>query len=338
VLRKKEILARAGAFTGVTRIVESLPRRPSLLILNYHRIGDPAQSLHDSGAYSCTPAEFDWQVSYLQRRFSVVDLDEVVQIIHGRVAPHRTSVLLTFDDGYRDNYLHAFPVLQARGVSAAFFLPTAFIGTASLPWWDVVASIVKRSRRNHVALSYPEAVEFDLTGPRREKSIEAMLKFFKRPDMMDGERFIRELASVCGVTASPAGTERCFMNWDEIRDMQRGGMRFGSHSHSHEILGKLPYERQLEELRTSRRIIERELDRPIETLAYPDGQRGTFNQETFRALRESGYSTAFSFYSGINVPGRIRPYDVLRGGVGPEDCSIFRLRVSLRAATRRELF
>src|ERR1043166_4490896 len=62
-------------------------------------------------------------------------------------SPLRSSVLLTFDDGYLDNYTLAFPVLRSHGVQAVFFLPTAFIGTAHLPLWDVIGYVVRQTRK-----------------------------------------------------------------------------------------------------------------------------------------------------------------------------------------------
>ena len=340
MLGKKKFLARVSAYTGVTRLVESLPVPPSLLVLNYHRVGDAEKTPYDSGTFSCTAAEFDWQVGYLKRRFPIVDLTKALDIVHGRTTASRTSILITFDDGYRDNFDQAFPVLRAHGVSATFFVPTAFVGTGLLPWWDNIAFIAKNSPKSRIALTYPEPAEFDLTRAQRAKSIMALLELFKRPTVTDTERFLRELESACGGERPTGSADRCFLNWDEAREMQGRGMCFGSHTHTHEILSKQPYARQLEELQTSRRILERELGRPIDTLAYPVGQPDTFTDETVRALREARYSTAFSFYSGANIPGKIQPYNVLRcgGGVDGEDHSVMRLRVALRAATRRELF
>ncbi|MFI5362181.1 MAG: polysaccharide deacetylase family protein [Elusimicrobiota bacterium] len=335
---KKKFLARVGAGTGFTHLIETLPKPASLLVLNYHRIGDANRALYDSDEYSCTADDFDWQIGRLKRRYPIVDLAKAVDIVHGRATAGAASVLLTFDDGYRDNYDLAFPVLRAHGVSATFFLPTAFVGSDVLPWWDVVAAIVKNSSRTRVALAYPEAAEFDLSVGRRDDSIRAMLKLAKRPSVTDRDRFIRELAAACDAPRATKSPERCFLNWDEAREMQKGGMRFGSHGHTHEILSGIPHARQVDELRTSRRILESELGRPIDTLAYPDGQLDTFNAETFKALEETGYTTAFSFSTGINIPGRIRPYNVLRGDVDGDDRATFRLRVALRAATRRELF
>ena len=68
-------------------------------------------------------------------------------------------MLITFDDGYRDNYTLAFPILRKHGVQAVFFLPTAFIGTGKLPWWDVIAYIIKHSVKKHIHIEYPEPHE-----------------------------------------------------------------------------------------------------------------------------------------------------------------------------------
>jgi peptidoglycan/xylan/chitin deacetylase (PgdA/CDA1 family) len=332
---KRELLAQAGAYSGFTRLTEVIPGPPLLLILNYHRIGDATQTLYDSGTFSCTVAELDWQVRYLKRRFAIVTLDQATDIVHGRSAPPKTSVLLTFDDGYRDNYDAAFPVFVKHQVSASFFLPTSYIGTGCLPWWDMIAYIVKTSRERRITLTYPESAEFDLTPAHRARSIMDILKLFKRPSMTDTERFISELEAACGSTRPAESAERCFLNWDEAREMQRGGMCFGSHTHTHEILGKLSLARQTEELQTSREILERELDRTIDTLAYPVGKLDTFSADTFTALRNAGYETAFSFYSGVNRPGHINPFDVLRFGVDGVSVATFRLRLALSATIGR---
>jgi peptidoglycan/xylan/chitin deacetylase (PgdA/CDA1 family) len=334
---RRESLAQALAYTGFTRLAEEIPGPPSLLILNYHRVGDAAQTPYDSGTFSCTIEELDWQVGYLKRRFPILTLDQTADIVHGRSALSRTSVLITFDDGYRDNYEAAFPVFVKHQASATFFLPTSYIGTGHLPWWDVIAYIVKTSRKGRISLTYPEPAEFDVTPAHRDGSIMGILKLFKQPSMTETDRFIRDLEAACGSTRPVESEERCFLNWEEAREMQRGGMCFGSHTHTHEILGKLSLARQTEELQTSRAILEGELDRTIDTLAYPVGKLDTFSADTFTALRSASYETAFSFYSGVNRPGHIQPFDVLRCSVDAVTRPLFRLRIALRAASGRDL-
>ncbi len=332
---KKEILAQISAYSGATRALELLPSKANLLILNYHRIGDAERTPYDSGTFSATVSEFDWQVSFLKRHFPIVTLPQAVAIVHGRVTPTRPALLLTFDDGYRDNFDNAFPVLLGHGVSATFFLPTAFVGTNTLPWWDVIAYLVKQSAAKRLRLSYPEDVVFDLAPASRARSIMMILQLFKRPSVTDPARFMVELEAACRTMRPTEEAERCFMSWEEARVMQRGGMCFGSHTHTHEILSKLPEAKQLEEVRVSRAIMERELDCTIDTLAYPVGRPESFSPATFAALTTAGYGTAFSFYSGVNRPGHIEPLNVLRGGVDGESRSIFRLRTALLAAIGR---
>jgi peptidoglycan/xylan/chitin deacetylase (PgdA/CDA1 family) len=334
---KKQILARTFALCGLTRVLESLPGRPSLLILNYHRIGDAAETPYDSGTFSATAAELDWQAAWLKRHYNILTLPQAVDLVHGRVKPKHTSVLITFDDGYLDNYAEAFPILRRHGVSATFFLPTAFIGTGALPWWDEIAFMVKQSPFDFIKLTYPNEGMFDLTTTSRPAAVVAVLRFFKQSPQIDTARFLNHLATASGCPRPTASAERCFLNWDEALDMQQAGMCFGSHTHTHEILGRLPYARQLDELQTSRRILEAELGGTIDTLAYPVGHPQSFSEETRKALREARYRTAFSFYSGVNVPGHIAPFDVLRAGVDGESRAVFRLRAAMYANAGRGL-
>ncbi len=336
MVAKREIVAYMSNATGVTRILEADHLGPRLLVLNYHRVGESTRTLFDSGIYSCTADEFDWQVAWLKKRFVFPTLEEAADIIHGRTVPKKNSVLITFDDGYRDNYQIAFPILKKHGVPGTFFLPTAFVGTGNLPWWDQIAYLIKISSKQRISLTYPDKMEFDITRRFRAQSIRSILTAFKTPRTTDPERFIRELGEACGTQTVTEAPEPCFMSWDEAREMTRGGMSFGSHTHSHEIISKLPYSRQLEELTQSKAILERELQTPIQTLAYPVGAADSFSKDSMKAAAEAGYHTAFSFYSGVNIPGKIKPFDVLRVGVSQDSRATFRFRMACLAATGRE--
>ncbi len=332
---KKEMLAQVAAKTGVTWLLESLPGRSSLLILNYHRVGEAAATPYDSGTFSCNGAEFDWQIGWLKKHFPILNLRQALDVVHGRATPKHTSVLITFDDGYRDNYDVAVPVLRRHDLSATFFLPTAFVGTGSLPWWDEIAYMLKRTEQPRVRLIYPAKAEFDLAD--RPTAIRNVLNFYKQAGSLDTEQFLNDLAAATDRERPGATAERCFLNFDEAREMQVAGMSFGSHTHTHEILSKHTYARQLEELTVSRGILERELGGEIDTLAYPVGQPNCFSEDTYAALRAAKYSTAFSFYKGVNVPGSIAPLDVLRAGVDGESREIFRLRAAMYANAGRSL-
>ncbi len=330
-------MGRLSSAVGLPHLLSKIKSAPSLQVLNYHRVGDSQMTPYDSGTFSCRTENLDRQVKWLKSRYRILTLNEAVEVIHGEKELEGNSILLTFDDGYRDNYDAAFPVLRENKVSGTFFLATGFVGTGRIPWWDTVAYIVKNSKRSRITIEYPEPMTFELSPPARANSIRQILRQYKRPETIDSDTFLRGLEEACDYSRPNGGAERCFMNWDETREMQRAGMSFGAHTDTHQILSKLPYERQVEELQNSRAIMERELETTIDTLAYPVGHRDMFTEVTFAALRETKYRTAFSFYSGVNQPGKIEPYNVLRAGVSEEPHSLFSLRVALRMSTGREV-
>ena len=327
---KKKAIARIASLFGITSLVESLPLPPKLLILNYHRIGSPSDTPYDPGNYSSTAEDFDWQVAYLKSHFDILTLDQAVAVVEARSTLARPSVLITFDDGYEDNYLHAYPILLRHGVPASFFLPTAYIGTSTLPWWDEIAFVLRYSQSSEITLTYPGTHHFDLTPPHLAHSIASILELYKTPENTDHERFIAGLEAACRCPRPVLAPARCFLNWDEAREMQAHGMTFGSHTHTHPLLSKLTFQQQVNELRTSRDILERELNCPIDTIAYPVGQRDSFSSTTVEAARHTGYRLAFSLYSGINHPGKIDAYNVLRTGIHSESHPSMRLLTALQ--------
>jgi len=330
---KRELVARLSAAAGVTRMLESMPKQRVLLIINYHRIGNAAETPYDSGVFSCTADQLESQIEYIKQHCRIATLDEAVGIANGRAALSEPAILITFDDGYIDNYQLAFPILRRYGVQGVFFLPTAFVGTGRLPWWDVIAYIVKRSRKTKIHINYPEPMIFDSDRDGMENCVMRISNLYKQPSMNDGERFLEALESACDSSRPLGDTDRCFLSFDEAREMQQGGMTFGSHTHTHELLARMPAERQREEISISKEILQSELRTDIDTLAYPVGLPHTFSQDTIRALRETGYQAAFSFYGGFNRPGKIQPFDIRRVSVAGPSESRFRLQTSVGLLT-----
>ena len=326
-------MANVSRFSGLTRLVAALPQKPGLLVFNYHRIGDPSRTPYDAEVFSATADAFDAQVAFVKRHFHVATLEEAIDMVD-KPAPRRgTSVLFTFDDGYLDNYESAFPILAAHGLQGVFFLPTSYIGTRRLAWWDEAAYVVKHSRKTKFRLPLPEC-EIDIGAQGVASAIARVLDVYRRQGQTASEAFLNLLREACD-TARPNGdAPRCFMNWDEAAAMLRGGMAVGSHAHSHEILSRLSAEEQSRELAMSRAILEERLGTTVRALSYPVGLPHCFTRETRAAALNSGYRIAFSFYGGLNVPGRIDPYDTLRHSVAAgSPIGRYQLQSALAAVT-----
>ena len=331
---KRLLLAEASARVGLTRILEAVLRRDALLVLNYHRIGNADETPYDSGTFGPTAEQFDWELQYLKSHFKCVGLDEALAMMTGET-PVQSSLLITFDDGYLDNYKTAFPILRSHGLSATFFLPTDFIGTQRLPWWDTIAYIVKHSRQDSFKIQYPKAAEFHLDRHKPANTVFQVLRLCSDTSTTDYSPLIDQLESACDCARPNGASDRCFLNWDEAREMQAAGMSFGSHTHRHEVLSGLTPDRQIEELTQSRAILERELGRTVDVLAYPVGRPYTFNAETQAAVGQCGYRAAFSFYGGANLRGNINRLDIRREDCYSSSPALFRLQTTLAAVDKK---
>ena len=314
--RKRELLAHGMFWTGASSLLSRLPGQNSLLVLNYHRIGNADEDLFDPGIFSATAEQFNKQITYLKHHFSLVTLEEALAFIEGtnKEKARRCRVLITLDDGYLDNYKIAFPILCSHGVQGVFFLVTSMVDSCQIPWWDHIAYLMKTARRRRFSLSYPSDLAVNIDKSGLAESVQAVLQSFKRPTNTSPERFIRELTAETQGD-DPPKTQRRFLNWEEAREMSRAGMAIGSHSHSHHVLSQLNPEQLFEELSISQTILKQEIGVQANVLAYPVGSKSSFTDDTQSKLRASGYRGAFSHYGGVNLQGVCSLYDIKRNKV-----------------------
>ena len=310
----RRTLARAldssGALGAILKL-RSLTGSPWLTVLTYHRIhDDPAGQPFDRGVIDATSAEFDAQIGMLRRYFDVVGIDDIFRFLAGRPLPANPAIV-TFDDGYKDCYSHALPILQKHGVKAVFFIATTYLSERRLFWWDRISYAVKHARHERALLRYPRELELDLTRP--ELATACLLRIVKRHYGLDVERFVDELTEACGVSWSRdierAFAEELIMTWDEVRALRRAGMEVHSHTRTHRILQTLPEGELALELRGAREDLEEQLGEPIRGLSYPVGRSVSQSPAIRAAVRDAGYDVGFSNTSGVTWTSR--PFDPL---------------------------
>ena len=308
-----------------------LRSKPGILIINHHRIGYEESTRFDRKLFSSRPEDFDNQLTYLKKLGPIISCDELEQMVTSRQPIKRLSIVITFDDGYLDNYATAFDILRSHGSSAAFFIVPLYAGTNIVPWWDEIAFLVRNTQRQRLTLTVP--VPFEVTlAEDREPAIYAVLQQYKRPDNHSVEQFLVELRAQaeCAIPA----TGRRFLNWEEAREMRNAGMTIGSHTETHRILSQLTPEEQTAELVQSKQEIERQLGTEISTLAYPVGTLGTVDETTQKIALSAGYRMCFSFYGGINTNENLNPADLRRGSVSA-DPHLFRFEAISQAKLGR---
>ncbi|REJ94077.1 MAG: polysaccharide deacetylase, partial [Planctomycetota bacterium] len=271
---KRELLAGVLDRSGSTRWLARRGGWRGLLVLNYHRIGDPSATEFDRGVFSATDDGFADQVRFLTQHFDLItpcDLDHVLREKRGR------CVMITFDDGYRDNYEAAFPILRAYGAKAVFFITTGFLDDHLVAWWDEIAWMVRSSERDFLPRGKWTDAAIDLEGDARERAIHALLRTFKQLSTDETPEFLDWLSEATGCGRVPRTEATApWMTWDMVREMQAGGMEIGGHTVTHPVLSRLPADEQHREVRRSKERIEAETGQPSKAFSYPVGQPDSF--------------------------------------------------------------
>lgn len=328
-MNKRDLAASVASRTRIVSVLERLRSRPALAVLVYHRILRPEDHPYDRDVIEASPEQFDDQMRMLRKRYDVATPDELPGLVANPRQLRHFRVGITFDDGYRDNYTNAFPILKSHGLKAIFFLPTHFVGTMRLPWWDRIANLVRTSKRSTITLEYPKRVSVVVDRADPEPAIRTVIRAYTRSTGVELEKFLAEVERACDGPLPAEGTERQFLSFEEAAEMQAAGMGIGSHSHSHTVLGNMLPEDQRDECLRSREVLEASGLR-ADTFAYPVGQPTSFSKTTMGCVKEAGYRVAFSNYGGINLPDQLDPFDVRRLGMGmDEDVSRLRLRLAL---------
>jgi peptidoglycan/xylan/chitin deacetylase (PgdA/CDA1 family) len=310
---KKELLSRVLHRGRLFPAFGAL-RRDLCVIYGYHRI---VRDRADGCAFAddvCgqTVSELEASLVWLKENTAILSEPELIRCIERGRGPGKLSTLITFDDGYADNYTLALPILKKHAIPAVFFVPSNMIEERTLGWWDLISWTVKRSAKPSLVW---EGKTFNFPADKTEA-----ISFFHKKMQLEKQSatnsLVAELAEKCGV-ALPAKDvrDRELMTWDQLREAANSGITVASHTHTHLVLATIDEAAQREELATSKAFIEEKTRMPVRSIAYPVGGYRHFTEATRKIAHDVGYQLGYSFCTGTNRWGSIAPFDVKR--IGP---------------------
>ncbi len=249
---KREYLARAFGRLGVLRLLEQTiaRRRPGLVVLTYHRIAKPGADLFYDPVISATPESFRAQVEWLHNRVRLLTLDELIDQVESGSPWREPAMLLTFDDGYRDNFDLAVPILNERKAPATFFVPSGILESPRLPWWDHIACVIKQTPARRLIVERhsqggPLPLEIDLQPMSRRAAIMKIIRAFLDETIVDERWFLDRLAENAMVEIDSEGLGRQLVGLAVI--VERGqiamAVRMRADRQAAVGVGQLPYVR-----------------------------------------------------------------------------------------------
>lgn len=294
--------------SGLLGVLQKVRRRlrHDVRILAYHRVLPaitPATFDFDLELISTTSAGFRQQMELIRRRFHPLGLGDLVAAMDSGRQVSADSVVVTFDDGYDDNYHVAFPILCELGIPATFFVSTGHIDSGVPYVYDWLVHMLLCT--SSPWLDLPEldlalAIPPDRAG-RRELA-DTVLRRMKNCDDDVQQALVGRLEREWHMPRERGQASDCRpMSWDQLREMSVAGMQIGSHGVHHRMLAKLPTPLMEFELAESKATIERELGVPATVLSYPVGGGSAFDSRVIAATRAAGYQAACSYISGTNA-------------------------------------
>ncbi|NOT94920.1 MAG: polysaccharide deacetylase family protein [Nitrospira sp.] len=283
-------------------------REARLQILTYHRVNNERDSF-----FPATPISvFAEQMQFLAEHYHVVALETAVELLRKGDLPEN-SVAITFDDGYKDNYLHAFPILKRLGIPATIFLATGVIGTGRVLWHDQVFSAFRQTIKRALEGFGPQLATFKISSLQDKLCAQQqVLGMLRRCGEDARTRWICQLTERLEVQPlmSDAGL---MLNWEQVKRMVEGGIAIGSHTMTHPIMSKISSLQVQSEAVGSMKAIQEAVGVVPRTFAYPNGTVEDFTPSVKAALREAGYVCAVTTIFGSNMRAQ-DPFELRRGG------------------------
>jgi len=306
----------------------TVPSRTRCLMVMYHYVRplpDPDLPFFKA----MTPERFQRQIEELGKEWTFVSLDDYIEGLRGSRDIPSQCCILTFDDGLRDHYEFAFPILRRLGVPGAFFVSTLPVIEACMLNVHMIQHLVARLAPQELAGRLSRAVravapgEADRLLSPDPATVDRVYAYEAEPptrwakyvmnfvlqEALQGEVTLRLFREEFGPERDFA--RRFYLSTGQVREMGDNGMTFGSHGHRHLAMSACDGARKREELRQSRRLLESWLGRPVTSFCFPWGGAHHIDEESEELLAAEGFRCALTTLDGINE-GEVSPFYLRR--------------------------
>jgi peptidoglycan/xylan/chitin deacetylase (PgdA/CDA1 family) len=270
-------------------------RRSGTLILCYHRI---TEGVEDPFHMCVGPDNFATHLEEMSRARAPSTLADV------SVPTRRPKVVVTFDDGYRDNLTNALPIAESKGVPITVFVTSGILGNHNGFWWDRLGMLL-RARPPHVReIDLPvgaRTVRVPLGSSGIRADLDAVRRHLLPLRVPEIERALDAVSEQWHVGSAPPPDARTLTPDELLQLAASDTATIGAHTVDHVLLRDRPVREQQDTISRSKAELEQSIAQTVSHFAYPFGRRGQFDDHSVHAVRSAGYDTACT-----TIPGTAR--------------------------------
>jgi peptidoglycan/xylan/chitin deacetylase (PgdA/CDA1 family) len=265
--------------------------KSQVMILYYHRINPSNDKWH---LKHLDPKSFEEQIKYLLHNFDIISLNNLNKLIINGKLPKK-AVVLTFDDGYKDNYKFAYPILKKYNLPATIYLSTGPIEEKKLFWTDEVRYILLKTDLETINLN---KLGFYHLGSDEDKirAASIIISKLKKMENTKKNRIIENLVKLSDVNIPDKLGKQDILSWNEIKRMNKNGVDFGAHTVNHPILTQLTIDEAKFEIQNSKNSIEENLEIEVDSFAYPNGD---YNHKILSIVKKAGFNSSVTVKPGF---------------------------------------
>ena len=321
----KVVIAHLLYYLGILQLWQMVVMRRKAVVLMYHRVLTPEERRR-SGSHPALIVDrdsFAKQMAALKRRFRVLSVEEFADYLERRVPFPSRSCVITFDDGWRDNFTNALPILAEHELPALVFLPVNYIGRPRLFWQEALAHLLVQSvlavrtdasraprlRKLLAPAGLEEILNIGDDDPR--PSIVAAIADRKSLSRAVVAEVVTGIAAELAVNVDDLSATDGFIDWAQADAMSQRRVAFGGHGAEHLLLTQVSRPEAEAEIRVSKDVLDRRLKQWVPTFSYPNGY---WTSDIAEMVRAAGYRLAFitrrGFVSCDDDPFKIRRINV----------------------------
>lgn len=305
----KSAVAAALYYSGLMRLWQTIALRDRAVVLMYHRVltDDERRHAHSHPALIVERDTFARHMAVLARSFRVMSVAEFAGHLERREPFPPGACVITFDDGWLDNYLNALPALAAHRLPSLVFLPMNYIGQRRAFWQEALVQLLLRARAvarrdagQRAALTarldgVGLSAALDVADADPGAAILTLVSGQKAHTRATLEGLIADLAGDLAVPLDELARADGFIDWDQVKAMSASGVTFGGHGMEHFLLSQVPVAVAAQEVGESKAVLDARVGEAVPTFSYPNGY---WTPDVAALVKAAGYRLAFIAQGG----------------------------------------
>jgi peptidoglycan/xylan/chitin deacetylase (PgdA/CDA1 family) len=318
--KKTRSVKKIIAVTKFYRLLQLLNRK-NVIILMYHGFFTETRekSIEQCANRWCSIQRFEEQVKHLKQNYEVISLERLIEHYTNDKDIPPNSVIITMDDGYKSNYLLAYPILKKYRIPVTIFLTTNFIEHKQYLWVDRLEHAIWTAKCDTIAFkldnqNYEYKIDNECAKLVSVQEIRSRLTSLSPDEVESVIHEIEEKTNSDTRNNRSLSTIQLPLEWDEIEDMLKHNLvSIGSHSVTHPNLTKCTKEQLRYEIIESRKNIERRVGTKCTFFCYPFGK---YNNRVKKFVENAGYSCGVAIKGSFENQTKTDRFELSRIGVG----------------------